>query len=283
MKKIKSIIGLLLLLIAVQNSFARNQNVFASNVFVENKGQFDGWVNTNAPVKFAINSSDKIFFTAQGLTIKLTGKEIDEEALEQMERKQGKKIEKKTGAYFVNMQWEGCNKNSVLASSEESEGYYTFGEKGFENIKAKGFRKLIYKELYPGIDAEYVIPEKGGIKYSLIIHPGADITKIKMKYSGDVGKIKISADGNILMATPAGEITDRAPLSFYKNNSEKINSSFEIKGNIVSFRLDSKAQNTNQSIIIDPWTTTPTSLTTNNAALTNNTEIKKKGNVSILK
>jgi len=240
------------------------KDIFGQKVFVENKGQFNNWTKMTSSIKYVVNNSDKIFFTQQGLTYKLVKSEISsDEDLEEKERETKKTID----AYYVNMQWEGCNENPVLEASEETEGYYTFGEKGFENVKAKGYRKLVYKELYPGIDVEYIIPDKGGIKYSLIIHPGADISKVKMKYTGDIDKIEISSEGNILVKTPAGEITDHAPLSFYKETSEKINSDFELKGNTVSFALNLKSQITNlKSIIIDPWTTTPTSLTTNNAA-----------------
>ena len=250
---------------------------FQTNVFVENLGQFDGWAKTEDSIKYALNCNDKIFFTQQGLTIKLEKKEngLSAEKQEEMERRGESEP---TQVYYVHMKWEGCNENPAMEVSEALEGYYTFGEKGFENIKAKGYRKLVYKELYPGIDAEYIVPAQGGIKYSLIIHPGADISKVKMNYSGDVDKISLSSDGNILVKTPAGEIIDHAPQSFYKHTSEKIKSAFELKGNLVSFYLEHK-NNFGQTIILDPWTATPTGLSTNNAAF--DVDYDNNGNVYV--
>ncbi len=271
---------------------------FKTDVFVENLGQFNNWAKTPAPIKYVVNSNDKIFFTQQGLTFKLEKKDkISEEEREEMEKKEGKEAVPEIDIYYVNMQWEGCNKNPVLEVSEESEGYYTFGVKGSENIKAKGYKKLLYKELYPGIDVEYIIPDKGGIKYSLIVRPGADVSKVKMKYTGDVNKIETSTEGNILINTPAGIITDHAPQSFYKETSEKINpiaigSSFKLNDNTVSFLIPTtclagrQANNKpassagrQQTLIIDPWTTTPTSLTTDNAAY--DVDYDNNGNVYV--
>ncbi len=230
------------------------RNPFKTDVFIKNSGQFDSQVNMSAPIKYVINNKDKIFFTQQGLIFKL-------QKIERM--KEGEKEDEvlpKT--WFVSMKWEDSNPNSVIEVADETEGYYTFGEKGYEDIKAKGYRKLTYKELYPGIDAEYIIPEKGGIKYKLILKPGADISQVKMRYTGDVDKIINSKDGNIIIQTPTGNITDHAPKSFYEKNNKTISSSFILKDNLVKFSLPSLTNNDLRltNIIVDPWTTTPDSL-----------------------
>lgn len=235
---------------------------FKTDAFIENLGQFDSWVKTPAPVKYAVNNSDKFFFTQSGLAIKLMQAEkVSKEQKDEMKRKG---LERRIDIACVNMQWEGCSENAVLQASEASEGYYTFGDRGYENVKAAGCRKLCYKELYPGIDVEYIIPDEGGIKYSLILRPGADVSKVKMKYSGDIDKIETSAEGNILIRTAAGLITDHAPQTFYKDG-EGIGSAFRLEGNTVSFKLEA-VNRKHETVVIDPWTTTPVSLTTDNAA-----------------
>ncbi|MFA6924181.1 MAG: T9SS type A sorting domain-containing protein [Bacteroidales bacterium] len=228
---------------------------FKSNVFVENLGQFNTWAKTPSPAKYVVSNNDLIFFTDKGVTFKL--KEVitrSEEENEEIERGEKSMPEPKT--YYINMQWDNCNPNATIEVSEQSEGYYTFGEKGYENIKAKGYKKLVYKNLYPGIDAEYIIPEKGGIKYSLIVQPNADLSVVKMSYTGDVEKIKTDNEGNISIKTEAGDITDHTPQSFYKDSRANVTSMFELKDNIVSFQL--KAQSSKlEAIVVDPWTTTP--------------------------
>ena len=68
------------------------------------------------------------------------------------------------------MHWDGCNPYAVLVE-DITTGYYTFGTKGYENLKTNGYKKLTYKELYSGIDVEYTIPDKGDISIFLSFIP----------------------------------------------------------------------------------------------------------------
>ncbi|MCX6231348.1 MAG: gliding motility-associated C-terminal domain-containing protein [Bacteroidetes bacterium] len=244
-------------------------NPFKTDVFVENLGQFNSWAKSSLPIKYAVNNSDKIFFTNQGVIFRLEKSEkLSEEEREKIESKGNKETAKKSKIYYISMNWEGCNPDAELVAFEENEGYYTFGEKGYENVKAKGYKKLLYKNMYPDIDVEYIIPEKGGIKYKLILHPGADVSIVKMRYSGDIKKLKKDKRGNLIIKTPAGDVIDHAPHSYYEINNSNIASSFQIKGNTVFFQLIVlNALRKNQTILIDPWTTTPTTMSTNIAAL----------------
>ena len=244
-------------------------NPFKTDVFVENHGQFNNWAITSSPILYALNNSDMILFTKKSIIFRLQKNELlSEEEREKNESIDKSEKHKNVEIYYVEMNWEDCNPNSKIEVYEPTENYYTFGEKGYENVKAKGYKKIIYKNIYQNIDVEYIIPEKGGIKYSIILHPGANISQIKMTYNGSVNKIKKDKKGNIIIETPAGEITDHAPESFYKEDKKQINSAFQLKGKTVSFQLSAlNSSDNSQSIIIDPWTTTPTSLFTNNTAL----------------
>ena len=95
-----------------------------------------------------------------------------------------------------------------------------------------------------------------GIKYAFIIHPGADVSQIKMNYSGEVDKL-INENGNIKIKSSFGDIIDHAPVSFYENTSAaKIVSSFSLKKNNVSFSLLNYDKT--KTVIIDPWSSVPT-------------------------
>src|SRR5204863_2473826 len=113
--------------------------------------------------------------------------------------------------------------------------------------------KIIYKNLYPKIDVEYTFPDdKPGIKYTLILYPGADVSSVKMNYSGTDG-LYSDEEGNIKIRTPFGDVTDHAPISIYEGG-EKIISAFKLSGSTVSFMLDKVAllSSPQQTIIIDP-------------------------------
>ena len=243
-------------------------NPFHTDVFVENKGQFNDWAKSTLPILYAVNNADKIFFTKQGVIFRVQKQDsLSEEERENQEHNTKEKDqEEEEKMFFVSMNWEGCNPNVELIVSDVSEGYYTFAEKGYENVKAKGYKKLLYKDLYHNIDVEYTIPAKGGIKYKIVLHPGANPSLLKMNYSGDVEELKTNYEGNTIIESLAGAIIDHAPLSYYEESKQALKSSFKISNNTVSFKLHTSSPS-QQTIIIDPWTTTSTSLDTNNIAL----------------
>lgn len=114
--------------------------------------------------------------------------------------------------------------------------------------------KITYKNLYPGIDVEYIFHAVEGIKYSFIIHPGADASMIQMKYSGNK-KLLLQNNGDLKITTVFGDITDHAPQTFYASDESAIASSFTKNQNIISFALNNYDHS--KEIIIDPWTINP--------------------------
>lgn len=243
-----------------------------TSVFIKNSGQFDHLLHAKEKASYVINSSDQVLFNNSGYTW-IINKRAENENEGIVKGVKGQKAEdKRIESYSVSMSWEGASPNAQLIAEEETEGYYTYADETFRNLKAKGYKKLIYKDLYPGIDVEYIIPNastkialseteehgmRGGIKYSLIVKPGADVRKVKMNYGGDVEKIEIDAQGNIIIKTPAGNMIDHAPESFYFKNKKKIKSFFKLTNrSTVEFSFPDGYNNTTV-LVIDPWTIAP--------------------------
>lgn len=242
-------------------------NPFKTNVFVKNYGQFNNYISSHDSILYAINCSEKIFFLQNGIIYRLDAIDKTDASFSENEVPD-KEMHGKLHSYYIKMIWERCNLNAEVNASGENQGYYTYGEKGYEHVKAKGYNKITYKEIYPNIDIEYSIPDKGGIKYKVIAHPGADPSSVSMNYSGNIDDIIIDSLGNINIKTPAGNIVDHAPESFFEESNTSISSSFEIKGNTVTFKIDASDRPiiSDKTLIIDPWVVVPATLTTDNAA-----------------
>ncbi|MBI3502885.1 MAG: gliding motility-associated C-terminal domain-containing protein [Bacteroidetes bacterium] len=239
-----------------------NANPCNQKVFIENKGQFD---SESKKILFASSQGGVgLFFKSNGLIYKYVELvPMTEEEKEKIETpaKKNKYVEEesmiKQIPHYLSVEWLNANPNVQTISEEPVSFYYSYGK----NTKASAYKKIIYKNLYPNIDAVYEFPEgKEGVKYSLILHPGANPSDVKMKWSG---KISSDASGNITIKSSFGNFIDHAPVSYYENG-EKIGSSFELAGNIVSFKLQTLNLKL-QTIIIDPWTTNPTFNTNNKA------------------
>jgi gliding motility-associated-like protein len=242
----------------------------AQPAFVENKGQYiEKTTGVKQTVLFAAVNTGKIYFTQTGLVYELVKREDpteeEKEEYEKMRRATSGRTEEederegKIKVYhhtLVNMEWVGANTNATLVSENQTTEYWNYEDPMDPNRSinyAHGFRKLTYKNLYPGIDVEYVFHPERGVKYTILAQPGADLSLVKMKYSGAT-EMTLDASGNLVITTPHGRIKDHAPFTFYTNERTAINSSFTLNNDIVSFALSNYDQT--KAVTIDPWTVT---------------------------
>ncbi|MDF2449864.1 MAG: hypothetical protein K0R26_2368 [Bacteroidota bacterium] len=243
--------------------------------FIENKGQFviPASFGNDAPVLFAVDhGGTKIYFTKKGIIytfIETTKKKKDAREMERERREEFRnpdehmRHEKEEHQLNVkddqvNMFWHGGNPDVEIEGAELTSDYHSYslmqeggGIRNINNIK--GYRKITYKSIYPKIDVEYIFSDKEGLKYSVILHPGADPSNIKMVYDSQVS---LKGNGNIHIRTKLGDIIDHAPLTFLNDNkSSTIPSAFVKSGKTVSFQLGN--YDNSKTVIIDPWTQTP--------------------------
>ena len=248
-------------------------------VFIENKGQFSipTHADNNEEVLYAVNhGGTKIYFTKKGIIytfLETTKKQKDareiahEIARENKEKlyspEEYQKHEKEERALKiktddVTMLFQNASDNVELEASDETPDYQNYSVVQANGIlnnisNIRSFTKLTYKNVYPNIDIDYTFSEKGGLKYIVILHAGADATQLKMVYDNH---ISLSNTGEIHINTKFGDMIDHAPLTFYQQNkSSIINSKFIKTGKIVSFQLDS--YDNSKTVIIDPWVQTP--------------------------
>ena len=245
--------------------------------FIENQGQFQ-IANSTEKVLFAFdNGGTKAYFTNKGLTYSFLNtwkKDEDEEddnkykekewkltsaAIEEYKKKEAEEHKLEYSTDQVSFEWENSNPNVQIIAEDKFDSYfiYTFKNEGKEtNIDfIPGYRKITYKNLYPNIDVVYVFHPKEGIKYSIILHPGADPSQVKMKYA-ESENLSFDNSNNLNIKTKFGKIIDHAPVTFYEDNSSDIvDSKFVKTGNEVSFEI-ANYDNT-KTLVIDPWTVTP--------------------------
>lgn len=246
--------------------------------FIKNDGQF-AIPGSDAKAIYAVDDGGTmIYFTKTGITwtfIEKKPKEKDKYENEEEEEKEKKeKGNAEVKKDIKSFSWQGANPDPQLIASEETPYYFNYGiqDKSFSYLK--GYKKITYKNLYPNIDVEYVFHPHDGIKYSLILHPGADISVVKMVYND---KVTLNSAGEIHLSTKFGDLVDHAPVTFYENNTnEKIESKFVRKGKTISFQLGN--YDNTRTVIVDPWTQNPV---LNNARKIWETETDLAGNVYI--
>lgn len=232
-----------------QGKFVANDDLFGQRVFVKNNGQFDKILPQGKTVAYAYtNGGEQVYFSKAGLTYLLQKKYLL--TYEQHEAQEhGKKITPKpTKKLYVNVSWENSNPDVQIIESDKQTQYVTYGD---ENLKSECFKKITYKNIYDNIDIEYVFTNErsSGIKYNIIVHPGGNLDQVKIKYNGDIKKIKL-VDGQVIIKTALLNMKELAPTSYQDGVS--IASKFKVFENTISFDLPNSYDKT-KTLIIDPW------------------------------
>ncbi len=75
-----------------------------------------------------------------------------------------------------------------------------------------GAGELLYPGIYPGIDVRYY-QQEGGLKYDLIVAPGADPYLIRFTYDGALG-IRIAERGELRVGSSVGDLIENAPYCY---------------------------------------------------------------------
>ena len=114
----------------------------------------------------------------------------------------------------------------------------------------KVYQAVTYKNVYPNIDVRYYTAN-GQLKYDLIVNPGGNPENISLYYDG-VDGLRLK-DGALMIKTSVTEIKELLPYSYVllAAGRKDVSCNYEVKGNIVRFRLDNKKA-LNSTLVIDP-------------------------------
>jgi gliding motility-associated-like protein len=223
--------------------------------FVENKGQWD------SRVKFRGEMPNGAFYLEKsGYKVVLHNKEDfdvvnnhfhGEEKSDKNLRTNGKKdFTLRSHAYEVNFL--NANPNPEIVPEKIQEGYsnYFIGDDPSKWVtQARTYTAITYKNIYPNVDVRYYT-DNGRLKYDIIAHPGADVNKIALKFDG-ADKIEMNK-GNLIVKTTVDDVRELKPYTYQLKNYRKheIGSNFEVKGNIVRFKLTDYDKSS--TLVIDP-------------------------------
>jgi predicted SpoU family rRNA methylase len=217
-----------------------------ANGFKENKGQvLNQHGQVNKKVRYSLH--------LQNLSIQLRDKGISYELFE------GKTVHR------VDLNFIGANQNARFKNLNKTEGEFRYSSKENPSVcyKVNAFKKVVYEELYKGIDLECYIDRliNGNevFKYNFIIHPGANPSQILFKVQAET-PAQLDSNGQLRFGMGAEMIVERIPLSYLLSSDDKPLNAVEVsylsKGKGI-FGFSVPSYDKSKTLVIDPivWST----------------------------
>jgi gliding motility-associated-like protein len=250
----KRIIFTLSLLLSFAVSWAQYGNI----EFIENKGQWD------KRVKFRGNvPSGSFFVRSSGFTVLQHNPDDLKQVLDRLHGHgygsggqlrsidDQDKLVLHSHAYDVDFVDASTNTELVPDKPLDSYNNYFIGNdpaKWAGNCRL--YQGITVKNIYPGVDVRYYT-QNGSMKYDIIAHPGADISRIALRYKG-VDNLSIKNKG-LSVTTSVGEVKELAPYTYQFDGKARrdLTCKFVVDNNN-TVRFDIKNYDRSATIVIDP-------------------------------
>jgi uncharacterized repeat protein (TIGR01451 family) len=232
-------------LVATQSPVARAPalNSFAAMpvYFIENRGQIDG------RAAYYIRGKDKaIYFTAEGVAFSLSRAERDASGLLKHASYGGA-----PERWLLKLDFVGARHVTPTgAEPTPARVSYFKGAKEDWQTGVKTYAKLVYADLWPGIDLVYS-GTSGRLKYEFVVKPGADPRRVRLAYRG-ASSLKLDDSGALEIATSAGSFRDDKPYAFQEIDGRRVEvaMAYKLDGESYGFRLGKYDRD--QALVLDP-------------------------------
>ena len=262
---IKTIGRIAFLVLVYTHAYAQNYLEF-----IENKGQWDSKIKFKGEMSagsFALQSTGYrvVLYDANDLNKmresihpnpsnsdlqkQVTSSDVSSKTIEQATEGSSFTLH----GHVYEMLFLNANKNPVIIPDKPLPTYSNYFI-GNDSAKwagnCKTFTAVTYKNVYPDIDVRYYT-SNGMLKYDFIINPGGDPSNIAMYFDG-VDNLKVK-DGELHIKTSVDEVKELSPYTYQltDNGRTEVPCSFDLKGNILRFRLEGNYSKTS-TLVIDP-------------------------------
>ncbi|MFY0672461.1 MAG: PKD domain-containing protein [Bacteroidia bacterium] len=209
--------------------------------FIENKGQWPQQVIAKSQM-----GGSAIWIENQGLTYQFW----DYEKIAKFHQRTAK--DSIVNFHTVKLNFKGANPRPYIQKNQAQEtlhNYYLGSDKTKWASGALAYHQITLVNIYPNIDLQIDADEKG-FKYSFIVHAGGNYENIKTEILGadDI----FLQEGALNISTTLEGIKEEAPLTYLGDYSNQIASSFELTGNILSYKIGDYNKSSGRDLVIDP-------------------------------
>ncbi len=145
--------------------------------------------------------------------------------------------------------FDGCNESITSKEEQPTSEYYNYflgSDPSKWASRVYGAHKITLINIYNKIDIEIFSAQGQFLKYNFIVHPGGNISNIKLRYEG-IENLHLE-HGNISIPTSLGPMLEEAPISL--QDQKTVSSKFNITGSTITYEVNKYDQS--KTLIIDP-------------------------------
>ena len=208
----------LLMLLVCLCQFSLLKAQYNNIEFVDNKGQWD------SRIKFFGQVSAGAFYVQKDGFMVVQHNPADWEKIAEARhghQLQGNRIAKQTAvivhSHAYKVEFLNSNQDPQIIADKPLPGYnnYFIGNDPTKWASdCKVYQGISVKEVYPNVDVRYY-SNNGAVKYDLIVKPGADISRIALKYHGP-DKLEIK-NKELIIGTSVGDLKELNPYSYQQS------------------------------------------------------------------
>ncbi|MGE5943696.1 MAG: T9SS type B sorting domain-containing protein [Flavobacteriales bacterium] len=254
----------------INNDADQKNSNKSNNYFIKNEGQIiDQFGSPNNKVLYLLNTTGlNVQLHKNGFSYDVYENKIKETCIENEISKTSKINFKdlksardsssiETLYHRIDVEFLEANNDLLIEEHDMSKSYANYynivgHEDGITNVHS--FKKIVYKNLYKGIDLEFFVPinKKKPVEYNFIIRPEGDISSIKMKISGTNADVE---NNSLKMNLIHGLMSETIPKSWIRLNKrdKEVAINYVKKGNnVFGFEATDRAAIKFKTLIIDP-------------------------------
>ena len=235
---------------------ARAQEAARSLEFTENKGQWDARARYGAHVA----TGAWLFAETTGLTYALTSGLPDHAAHQAGTARAARPAPAFSGqlpSHGLRVTFVRPESSATLLAEDAAPDrrHYLRGNDPARWARdARTFHQLRYQALWPGTDMVLHENSAHQLEYDLLLAPGADPARARLRYHGADALRLDPATGNLLVQTSAGPLTEQRPQAWQTDAAtglrQPVACAFALEGTEVSFRLG--RYDRQRPLVIDP-------------------------------
>jgi len=203
--------------------------------FVENKGQVFAEVRYEAA--WGVH---RIYLTPEGVALLL----VEDAPLKAAHFDRWNDKPRPVRAHFVRIRWVGATPTEPQGEDPEETRYHFF-QGPWQGTDARGFRRVWYRNLYPGVDLCFYLTREG-LKWDWHLKEAAALRQVRLRYEG----VTVFCQGDSLqIETSLGTFTEKLPRVYSKETQAPLSARYRVEGAVVHYDLPDRPTG---PFVIDP-------------------------------